>query len=153
LRHSLHYSMELPLPINDIFVFFADVANLQLITPPELNFTILTHLPIAMHEGAKIDFRLSLLGVQFDWQTEIADWEPPHRFVDRQIKGPYAEWVHIHTFRASEESRTIMDDDVCYALPSQPLGELVHPLVRKQLEKIFTYRRETILKLLQSRTG
>jgi len=152
VRHTLHYSMELPLPINDVFDFFADVANLQQITPPELNFSILTPLPVLMHEGATIDFKLSLLGVPFEWKTEIFAWEPPHMFIDRQIKGPYTEWVHKHTFRTSKEGSTEMDDDVTYSLPSQPLGELAHPLVRKQLERIFSYRRETILKLLKLRT-
>lgn len=145
--------MELPLPLEEAFNFFADVANLQRITPPELNFYIITHLPITMREGAKIDFRLSLLGVPFNWQTEISVWLPPHRFVDRQVKGPYAEWVHTHTFRSSNGDRTIMEDDVTYTLPSLPLGELAHPLVRNQLERIFFYRRETILKLLENSTA
>lgn len=149
MRHTLHYSVELPLPQKEVFDFFADVANLQRITPPELHFSIRTPLPVAMHSGTTIDFSLSLLGVPFAWKTEISAWEPPQMFVDRQIKGPYAEWIHRHTFRSIGDNRTIMEDDVTYALPAQPLGELAHPLVRKQLERIFSYRRETILKLLQ----
>lgn len=149
MRHTLHYSVELPRPLEEVFAFFADVANLQRITPPELNFSIRTPLPIAMRPGATIEFSLSLLGVPFGWQTEISAWNPPNLFVDRQIKGPYAEWVHTHTFRAVGSDRTFMEDDVTYALPSQPLGELAHPLVRKQLERIFSYRQETILKILQ----
>jgi len=153
VRHSLHYSMVLPLPLQEVFDFFADVTNLQRITPPELNFSIVTPLPLLMQAGAIIDFRLSLLGVPFKWQTEISAWEPPHMFVDRQIKGPYAEWIHKHTFSSAEDGRTVMEDDVTYSLPSLPLGELAQPLVRKQLERIFTYRRETILKLLKKRTA
>ena len=149
MKHTLHYSVELPLPQKEVFDFFADVANLQLITPPGLNFSILTPLPISMRVGAIIDFKLSLLGVSFEWKTEIATWEPPDMFVDRQIKGPYAEWVHRHTFRTLGEGRTVMDDDVTYSLPSKPLGELAHPLVRSQLERIFSYRQETILKIMQ----
>ena len=153
MRHTLHYSMELPLPIENASDYFSDVANLQRITPPDLNFSILTPLPVVMHEGTIIDFRLSLMGIPFEWKTEISVWDPPHVFVDRQVKGPYAEWVHTHTFRSSNEGRTNMEDDVTYSLPSQPLGELAHPLVRKQLERIFTYRREIILKLLKIQTA
>ena len=149
MRHTLRYSVELPLPQKEVFDFFADVANLQRITPPWLNFSIRTPLPIAMEVGAEIDFRLSLLGVPFAWKTEISAWQPPDMFIDRQIKGPYAEWIHRHTFRPAGEGRTVMEDDVTYSLPSQPLGELVHPLVHSQLEKIFSYRQETILKILQ----
>jgi ligand-binding SRPBCC domain-containing protein len=149
MRHTLHYCVELPLPQKEVFDFFADVANLQRITPPWLNFSIRTPLPISMEVGAVIDFRLSLLGVPFEWKTEISAWQPPDMFIDRQINGPYAEWIHRHTFRTIDEGRTVMEDDVTYSLPSQPLGELVHPLVRSQLEKIFSYRQETILKILQ----
>lgn len=150
MKHTLHYSVELPQPLGVVFAFFSDIANLQRITPPELNFSILTPLPVAMQEGATIDFMLSLMGIPFKWQTEIAAWKPPNMFVDRQIKGPYAEWIHTHTFSAVGNDRTFMEDSVTYALPSQPLGELAYPLVRKQLERIFNYRQETILKLLQS---
>jgi len=149
LRHTLHYSMELPLPQKDVFDFFAEVANLQRITPPELNFSILTALPVELKEGAILDFRFSLLGVPFEWKFEISAWEPPQMFVDRQIKGPYAEWTHQHTFRTIGEGRTVVEDNVTYSLPSQPLGELAYPLVSRQLERIFAYRRETILKILQ----
>jgi len=149
LRHTLHYSMELPLPQKDVFDFFAEVANLQRITPPELNFSILTALPVELKEGAVLDFRLSLLGVPFEWKIKISAWEPPQMFVDRQIKGPYAEWTHQHTFRTIGKGRTVVEDDVTYSLPALPLGELAYPLVRTQLERIFAYRRETILKILQ----
>jgi ligand-binding SRPBCC domain-containing protein len=152
LRHTLHYSVELPLPQKDVFEFFADVANLQRITPPGLNFSILTPLPISMGVGAIIDFKLSLLGVSFDWKTEISAWEPPQMFIDRQIKGPYAEWIHRHTFRTTGEGKTVMEDDVTYSLPAMPLGELAYPLVSRQLGIIFTYRQETILKILEGRT-
>lgn len=150
MKHSLHYSVELPLPLPDVFDYFADVANLQRITPPGLDFSILTPLPVTMKAGTLIEFSLSLLGIPFRWKTEISAWDPPNMFVDRQIEGPYAEWIHTHSFRDSGRGSTIMDDDVTYTLPSQPLGELAHPLVRKQLEKIFSYRQETILKLLKN---
>jgi len=149
MKHTLHYSVELPQPLDKVFAFFADVSNLQRITPPELNFSIVTPLSLEMKCGVTIDFMLSLMGVPFKWQTEISVWNPPNMFVDRQIKGPYAEWVHTHTFRDIGGGKTMMADDVIYALPSQPLGELAHPLVRKQLERIFSYRQETIIKLLQ----
>jgi ligand-binding SRPBCC domain-containing protein len=150
LKHTLSYSVELPLPQTIVFDFFTDVANLQRMTPPELNFSILTPLPVEMKKGAQIDFRLSLFGVFFGWKSEISVWEPPHMFVDRQVEGPYAEWIHRHIFRTSGEGKTVMDDEITYSLPSQPLGELAYPLVRKQLEKIFTYRRDAILKILHS---
>lgn len=146
--HTLHYSVELPQPQETVFSFFADVAHLQAITPPELDFTVITPLPVTMATGTLLEFRLSLFGVPFGWTTEISAWEPPHRFIDRQLVGPYTQWIHRHTFRPGTSGGTVMDDDVTYELPASPLGELAYPLVRRELEKIFTFRRETILRML-----
>lgn len=147
LRRSLERSTWLPRPLEAVFPFFADAGNLERITPPELRFRIRTPLPIAMGAGARIDYRLSLFGVPFRWRTEIAAWEPPYRFVDVQLQGPYREWVHTHTF-TEERGGTRMDDHVSYALPLGRPGLLALPLVRRQLDRIFAYREATIRELL-----
>jgi len=133
----------LPLPLDAVFPFFAAAENLERITPPELRFKILTPMPVDMQLGTLLDYKLSLFGVSFRWHTKIAAWEPPRRFVDVQLRGPYALWAHTHTFEETE-SGTLVDDHVRYRLPLSPLGELAFPLVRRQLERIFTYRREAV---------
>lgn len=150
LRRTLLRSTWLALPVDEVFPFFADAGNLGRITPPELRFRILTPMPVAMQAGALIDYRLSLFAVPFRWRTEIAVWEPPHRFVDRQLGGPYREWLHTHTFTA-ENGGTRMEDRVEYVLPFGRLGLLALPLVRRQLERIFDHREATILALLGAR--
>ncbi len=95
---TLARSTWVPYPIEEVFTFFADAANLERITPPELSFRILTPMPIVLQRGTLIDYRLALFGVPFRWRTEIADWEPPHRFIDVQLAGPYRSWSHRHEF-------------------------------------------------------
>jgi len=130
--------------LHTTFAFFADAGNLQRITPPWLDFAILTPQPIAMHAGARIDYRIRLHGVPVRWRTVIADWDPPHRFVDRQIRGPYLEWHHAHTFTPEGEG-TLVADTVRY----RPIGgALVHRLfVQRDLERIFRFRQEEILRV------
>ncbi|TRO79285.1 SRPBCC family protein [Desulfuromonas acetexigens] len=141
--HSLRTHQELPLPLDEVFAFFADAGNLERITPPELNFRILTPQPINVAEGTFIDYRLRLFGLPFSWKTEITKWEPPHQFVDEQRQGPYRQWIHRHRFSATSGG-TLMEDEVLYQLPLAPLGNLALPLIRLQLGRIFNYRKEAI---------
>jgi len=135
-------------PINEVFAFFADAGNLQQITPPELSFRILTPLPVEMQVGTLIDYRLRLFGLPFSWRTLISAWDPPHSFTDQQLRGPYREWRHSHLF-LEVAGKTEMTDRVAYRLPFGPLGELITPLIERQLKQIFDYRQEKIQELLK----
>ncbi len=140
-----------PTPVGETFAFFADAANLEAITPPFLNFSILTPLPIDMRVGARIDYRLSLHGVPMTWKTVIDRWEPGRAFVDRQLAGPYAKWVHLHTFEAADAG-TWIRDQVTYVVPFDPLSRPVRALfVTPTVERIFAHRHEVIARLLGSR--
>jgi ligand-binding SRPBCC domain-containing protein len=135
-------------PREEVFAFFADAANLEAITPSFLRFSIRSPLPIAMREGAHIEYALHLFGVPLRWRTLISVWEPGVRFVDEQLSGPYALWRHTHTFE-SVPGGTLVGDVVEYALPFGPLGRLAHALaVRATLARIFDHRRDAIARLL-----
>jgi ligand-binding SRPBCC domain-containing protein len=143
MLHTLTTSMPLPVARDQVFAFFADATNLARITPPELGFEMVTPQPIHLRAGACIEYRLHLFGIPFSWHTEIQHWNPPEVFVDVQRRGPYKHWVHTHRFR-EEQGTTIIEDEVQYALPYAPVGELAYPLVRLQLHRIFRYRQRAI---------
>lgn len=137
--------------IDQVFAFFAAAENLESITPPEMRFRITTPGPIDMGQGTRIDYRLALFGVAFTWRTEITQWRPPFEFVDTQLSGPYAQWIHRHTFRW-EAGTTVIEDHVRYRLPLPIVGEAALPLVRLQLGRIFRYRARRIRELLTDAT-
>ncbi|MGD0209211.1 MAG: SRPBCC family protein [Verrucomicrobiota bacterium] len=141
--HEFQSELWLPLPPGELFPFFADAANLDALTPPWLHFRIVTPAPIAMREGALIDYRLRVRGIPLRWRTRINVWQPPHRFVDEQICGPYRQWIHEHTFEA-RDGGTLARDHVRYAVT---LDFLVHRLlVRPDIERIFQFRSEALRK-------
>jgi ligand-binding SRPBCC domain-containing protein len=149
--HILEQEAFLPRPRPEIFSFFADAANLDRVTPPWLAFRIVTPTPVAMAPGTLIDYRLRLRGVPIRWRTEITVWEPPHRFVDTQVRGPYRRWVHEHRF-AEVPGGTQMVDRVEYALPFGFLGRLAHRLfVGRDVARIFAYREEAFRRLFPPR--
>jgi ligand-binding SRPBCC domain-containing protein len=135
--HRLKTEMWLPQKRTTVFSFFADPRNLEDLTPGWLHFEILTPLPLQMKPGALIDYRLRLYSIPLRWQSEISVWEPPHRFVDRQIRGPYRLWIHEHTF-AEVDGGTQVGDTVEYAALG---GSLVQKLfLARDLRRIFAYR-------------
>lgn len=135
----------LDLPLEQAFEFYAQARNLEAITPPWLGFRVTTPGEIEMREGALIEYRLALHRIPVRWRTRIEAWEPPVRFVDAQLRGPYALWVHTHTFEADGPDAVVIRDHVRYALPFGPLGTLAHAaFVRRDLERIFDYRAQAV---------
>jgi ligand-binding SRPBCC domain-containing protein len=141
----------IPRPVEEVFAFFADASNLEAITPPWLGFRVLSPEPITMRAGALIVYRLRWRRLPLRWVTEIAEWEPPGRFVDMQRRGPYALWRHSHEFEP-QAGGTRMRDRVQYALPLGPLGLLMHRLaVRADVEAIFAYRASRVNEIFGGR--
>jgi ligand-binding SRPBCC domain-containing protein len=139
-------------PRAEVFEFFADAANLERITPPELNFHIITPQPIDVKKGALIDYRLKLRGLPLTWRTEITQWNPPHDFVDTALQSPYKQWIHLHSFEeGANDNETIMKDLVRYRLPLEPLGDLAHFYVKKELKYIFDYRSKAIEEIFRTK--
>lgn len=138
----------IPLPREKVFEFFQAPENLEKITPDFLNFHIVAISDKELQEGSLIDYQLKLYGVPMKWRTLIQDWQPPYKFTDSQVVGPYKKWVHRHSFEELG-SGTLMSDRVEYKLPMGILGRLVGGCkVGKDVDRIFKYRRKAVRKIL-----
>ena len=101
-----------------------------------------------MRRGAEIDYTIRWLGLPLRWKTLITAYDPPHSFVDQQVRGPYSLWQHSHSFEETPEG-TVVSDRVDYRLPLGPLGGIANSLVvARQLRGIFSYRQRAMNDLL-----
>lgn len=139
--YHLETRLWLPQGRDQVFEFFADPRNLERLTPEWLQFKILTPPEVEIRQGALLDYRLRLRGIPLHWQSEIAVWQPPRRFVDRQTKGPYSLWVHEHTF-ADQDGGTLVGDKVQYAVFGGRLAQKY--FVEPDLQRIFQYRHRVL---------
>ena len=133
-----------PKSVEEIFPFFADARNLERITPSWLKFEVVTNGETEIEEGALIDYKLTLRGVPLKWRTLISRWNPPHHFVDEQIKGPYRLWVHTHRFEA-QDGGTLASDHVVYATWGGSLANKL--LIEPDLKKIFAFRHRALAQI------
>jgi ligand-binding SRPBCC domain-containing protein len=136
--------------IDQVFDFFSKAENLEKITPPFLKFKIMTKKPINLKQGTIIDYKLNLRKVPFKWKTKITAWDPPYKFEDTQVKGPYKQWIHTHTFKQTEIG-TMIKDRIEYRSPGWIFEPIINKLfVRPDIEKIFKYRREQFQRYFNS---
>jgi ligand-binding SRPBCC domain-containing protein len=146
--HVLRREQRLLRPPEAVFPFFADARNLEAITPPLLRFRLLTPEPVEMGVGTFLQYALRLRGVPVRWDTLIQAWDPPHRFVDVQVRGPYRLWHHTHELVALDGG-TLMRDTVRYSIGFGALGEVARrAVVARDLDSIFAYRAERVPALL-----
>ena len=145
--HVLEARVWLARPRPEVFAFFADPANLLRITAPRVGLSLLTP-PATLAAGAVLDFRIRWLGLPLRWRAYVREYDPPYRFVDVQVRGPWARWEHRHLF-LEEGGGTWVEDRVTYRLPLGPLGRLAHgALVQRQLRALWAYRQARLGELL-----
>ncbi len=141
-----------PESVDRVFDFYRDENNLQKITPAWLDFRVLDKSTAQVEEGTRINYRLKLKGIPIKWQSLIENWRPPERFSDRQLKGPYRHWFHLHEF-APLAGGTWIGDRVEYRLPLGGAGRLVAgAFVRKDVESIFKYRRQVVEQIYKNKS-
>ncbi|HEX3156247.1 MAG TPA: SRPBCC family protein [Candidatus Angelobacter sp.] len=142
--YILNFKQQVQRPLPEIFDFFSRAENLEALTPPWLNFRILNVNPQPVQQGTMINYSLRVHGIPLRWTSEIVEWEPPHCFVDLQLRGPYKLWRHEHRFEPSDGG-TLISDTISLSLPLGFLGQLAYKIkVRSDVQEIFAFRKNKI---------
>jgi ligand-binding SRPBCC domain-containing protein len=133
-------------PLSAVFEFFSDPRNLGRITPPWLRFKFRDMRPPGLGVGTVIDYQLRLHGFPVRWRSVIPVWQPPRCFVDRQVTGPYQEWIHEHLFDPVSGGTRIRDR-VRFRPPGGRLA--VRWWIGPELQRIFAFRKDALRGILE----
>ena len=142
----------LPRPRPEVFAFFADPGNLARVSPPPADLRWLAPPPASLGAGAVLDFSIRLCGLPVRWRVFVREFDPPYRFIDAQLWGPFARWEHRHLFfegPPGDATGTWVEDRVTYRLPLGSLGRLAHALgAGRSIARVFDYRARRLQELL-----
>lgn len=137
----------LPRPRPEVFAFFADPSNLAVVQPRWARPSWLAQPPARLEAGTLLDFAVRMAGVPVRWRVMVREFDPPFRFVDVQLRGPFARWEHRHRFLEGPERGeqgpvgTWMEDRVTYRLPGGVLGTMAHTLgAGRRVRALFDFR-------------
>ena len=143
--HRREWKQALRVSIDEAWTFFSDPNNLARITPPGMNFRVVSEVPPEIFEGLLIRYKVSpLFGIPLTWVTRIGTVQRNRLFIDEQLRGPYKRWHHEHHFE-ERDGGVLMHDILEYELYGPVLKDLIHPLlVGPKIEAIFSYRRKVL---------
>jgi ligand-binding SRPBCC domain-containing protein len=155
MANQLTDTVGLDVPLEKLWRFFSTAQNLAPLTPPDQKLRVGKGGDTPIAPGLEIEISVApILGIRTGWLTRIVEVHGPEQglgqawFKDIQEAGPFAQWDHIHAFRALPGGGTAVMDRVEYRLPAGKLGQAVAGFwVRRQVEGLFTYRRAALHKM------
>lgn len=132
------FSTELPVPAEQAYIWHTKPGALERLMPPWERVRVLERRG-DLHEG-EVTLEIPFGPIRALWVSRHRDAVPGRKFVDEQVKGPFASWVHTHLFEPLGASRCRYIDQIDYTLPFGVLGELAGGAIRSRLERQFRYR-------------
>ncbi len=121
--------------VDTVFAFHERADALELLSPAFPPLTVVSRTG-GIHTGARVEIRIGPI----TWVASHIDYQHNVLFVDEQVSGPFARWVHRHEF-ADEHGACRLTDRVSFALPG---GAVITTLfawaVRIGLRQMFSHR-------------
>lgn len=147
--HTLHYACSINASVGEVCRFHTDTHNLPLITPPWIDVTILS-MDEPMIEKSRVSLKIKQFGIPTLWKMEIEKLDCPNTVVDSMLSGPFHFFRHERKFTSIDESHTMMNETISLSLPLGWLGNVIFPLIKKDMDKMFAYRHEATQRFFKS---
>lgn len=144
-----HHRFRVQAPLERVAEFHSHSASMPAITPPPIIIRV-QHAPTILADGNEMDFTMWLGPLPVHWLARI-ETVSPDGFTDRQVRGPFAEWIHRHTFIAVDEQTTDVLDDITLSLRPHPFWYPIGLSMYLGLPILFAFRAWKTKKLLESK--
>lgn len=137
---SFKYKTKIKQPLNNVFDFYSNPRNINLLTPWFAKVSCTPEKKISKNEVFTIE--INMFGIKNKVEILIKNYEENKLFTDLQIKGPFNYWEHNHIFKY-ENNETIMYDVINYNSKFKLLDKMyIFHLIFKI---VFYYREKKIL--------
>ena len=128
-------------PVEDVFRFFDDPANLARLMPPPVRIRAVRIEPMPPQAGTEIDFRYGIGPFQRTWSVRYIEHVAGERIVDETLSGPMRRFHHTHTFRAGRRGGTWIEDRIDYHVgPDWPIGLVADAVAGMVMRATFVWR-------------
>lgn len=134
-------------PLARVAEFHRMPTSMAAITPPPI-IVRLHAAPPVLAEGSEMEFTMWLGPFPLRWLARMENVSPTG-FSDRQLRGPFAEWIHHHTFRVVDDQTTEVRDEINLRLRPHPIWGLVGAGMRLGLPVLFAYRQYKTRRLVK----
>ena len=144
-------SVTLPVGAEEAFAWHERPGALERLIPPWERVEVLERSG-GITDGARVVVRVHDGPVALRWVARHRDYQAGRRFVDEQVEGPFARWVHTHPFEPQGPTSCRLTDRIEFILPAAAAGRLAVPLVRRRVERMLAYRHEVADRATSPRT-
>lgn len=127
-------------PIDEVFAFFDDPANLARLMPPPVQIRLLEIDPAPPQPGSIFTFGYGLGPFQRRWTVRLLEREAGRRFRDETLDGPLARFDHTHSFAPARRGTWIVDEIDYHLGPGGTMGELLDMLAGWAMRATFVWR-------------
>jgi ligand-binding SRPBCC domain-containing protein len=142
------HSFVVDAPLDDVAQFHRESASMARITPPPIIVRVHS-APIELEDGDEMSFTLWMGPIPLHWTARMESVIPTG-FIDRQIRGPFAKWVHRHIFVPQGKNSTTVVDVVEAQLSRQPFWRLAGFAMWIGMPLLFRYRAWKTRRLVRS---
>ncbi len=135
----------IPASAEEVFAWHEAPGAFQRLTPPWEKVRVVHHAG-GIKDGADVRLLVGRMPFVLRWDLTHCDYQPGRSFTDRQVKGPFKQWTHVHRMLPRDDKTCLLEDRIEYELPLGLFGALLGRFfMKRKLDRLFEYRHKITL--------